>query len=147
MQKALALAPVLLLLAACASQAPTNGEAAAEAAQDAATAQAAVASAQPAEWQMLRQRYTLCTKEKAEAGARGSDNTQKVAAAAMKSCREELEAVRSSFRDYLNAQMVSSHGRASAKQATERMIRDTEDKTRAYLVKHVEYERAVTARR
>lgn len=41
--------------------------------------------------------------------------------------------MRKSFQQYLEAQMVTSHGKAGAYRAAERMTRDAERKAREYL--------------
>lgn len=146
MTRYLSLLSVCLLATACASNQP-SGESANGAMPDVAAAVAEAPAAQVAEWQSLRQKYTACATEKAEAGLSASGNSQSVAATAMKACKGDLEAMRTSFRKYLDSQMSSSHGKTSARQAADRVGRDTEDKTRAYLVRHVEYKRAVLAGR
>lgn len=143
MRNVLALIPALLLVGACASKPPAE-EVVADAEAAAATQ---TANAAPPQWQLLRQQYTDCAKSKAEAGAAGSGTTQKVVADALRACQSDLDAVRTSFRQYLDEQMVSAHGKRSARQASDRLGRDTEDKVRAYLLRHVEYQRAVAARR
>ncbi|MGY8525840.1 hypothetical protein [Paracidovorax citrulli] len=136
-----------LLLSACASSPPKTGEAAVEAAATTNVAPGTGGSAIAPEWQQRREKYTACATDKASSAMTSSESAQRIAAEAVKACSGELDAVRTSFRDYLNAQMVSSHGKRSAQQAAERLGRDTEDKVRAYLVRHVEYERSLSARK
>lgn len=144
MPKVLALIPAILLVGACASHAPSDQQAAAAATATAAESQAA--SGPPPEWQKKRQQYTDCAREKAEARSAKPGTTQAVVNDALRDCRGELDAVRTSFREYLDGQMSSAHGKRSARQAADRVGRDTEDKVRAYLLRHVEYHRAVAAR-
>ncbi|AOY92712.1 hypothetical protein BKK79_13710 [Cupriavidus sp. USMAA2-4] len=133
------LAPILLaaglLATACASRPPVDGQA----------PQSANESAN-AHWQALRGDYTDCARRQADAELPRSGTAQALADDALKACRAQLEAVRVAFRDYLDAQMVSSHGRDSARQAANQVGRDTEAKTRAYLVRYIESERSRTAR-
>lgn len=126
MKSVLALIPVTLLAAACASQVPANPQASSEANE---------------QWQSLRAAYTTCAKGQADAGMAGGASAQDLASAALKACRPRLDAMHTAFRDYLDAQMVSSHGRDGARQAAERVSQDTEAKTRNYLVRYVERER------
>ena len=144
MPKVLALIPAILLVGACASHAPSDQQAAAAATAAAAESQAA--SGPPPEWQKKRQQYTDCAREKAEARSAKPGTTQAVVNDALRDCRGELDAVRTSFREYLDGQMSSAHGKRSARQAADRVGRDTEDNVRAYLLRHVEYHRAVAAR-
>ncbi|MGO4328888.1 hypothetical protein AB4Z48_21860 [Cupriavidus sp. 2TAF22] len=121
------LIPVTLLAAACASHSPApDPQAAGEA---------------NAQWQSLRADYTACAKGQTDAGLSGSASPQDLAGAALKACQPKLDAMRSAFREYLDAQMVSAHGRDGARQAADRVSRDTEAKTRSYLVRYVEVER------
>lgn len=122
----ISLIPVALLAAACASHAPANPQASAEANE---------------QWQSLRAAYTTCAKDQADAGMASSASAQDLARAALKACRPRLDAMHAAFRDYLDAQMVSSHGRDGARQAADRVSQDTEAKTRNYLVRYVERER------
>ncbi|MGE8366068.1 hypothetical protein AB4156_02300 [Cupriavidus sp. 2MCAB6] len=126
MKSVLALIPVTLLAAACASHAPADPQASAEANE---------------QWQSLRAAYTTCAKDQADAGMSGRASAQDLAASALKACQPRLDAMRTAFREYLDAQMVSSHGRDGARQAADRVSRDTEAKTRNYLVRYVERER------
>ncbi|MGT2492911.1 hypothetical protein ACU4GD_26430 [Cupriavidus basilensis] len=94
------------------------------------------------QWQSLRAAYTTCAKDQADAGmSRPRLAAQDLAASALKACQPRLDAMRTAFREYLDAQMVSSHGRDGARQAADRVSRDTEAKTRNYLVRYVERER------
>ncbi|WP_020204273.1 MULTISPECIES: hypothetical protein [Cupriavidus] len=127
MKSVLALIPVTLLAAACASRPPAADPQAQEQAN--------------AQWQSLRADYTNCAREQADAGLPGRGSPQDLAGAALKACQSRLDAMRGAFRDYLDAQMVSSHGHDSARQAADRLSRDTEAKTRTYLVRYVERER------
>lgn len=141
MRNVLALIPVLLVVGACASKGSSDDTvAAAEAA--AATSSAPTASAAPPQWQLLRQQYTECAKAKAEAGAAGSASTQKVVAEALQGCKSELDTMRTAFRTYLD----DKNGSRMARQASDRVSRDTEDKVRGWLLRHVEYQRAVAGR-
>lgn len=126
MKSVLALIPVTLLAAACASRAPADPQAVSEANE---------------QWQSLRAAYTTCAKDQADAGMASSASAQDLTSAALKACRPRLEAMHTAFRDYLNAQMVSSHGRDGARQAADQVSQDTEAKTRNYLVRYVERER------
>ncbi|KJK24565.1 hypothetical protein UB46_09750 [Burkholderiaceae bacterium 16] len=126
MKSVLALIPVTLLAAACASHAPADPQASAEANE---------------QWQSLRAAYTTCAKDKADAGMAGRASAQDLAASSLKACQPQLDAMRTAFREYLDAQMVSAHGRDGARQAADRVSRDTEAKTRNYLVRYVERER------
>ncbi|WP_420996445.1 hypothetical protein ACKI2N_016740 [Cupriavidus sp. 30B13] len=98
-------------------------------------------SAANAQWQSLRADYTACARDKADAGLPGRGSAQDLAGAALKACQPTLDAMRGAFRDYLDAQMVSSHGHDSARQAADRLAQDTEAKTRSYVVRYVERER------
>ncbi|SOY50663.1 putative lipoprotein [Cupriavidus taiwanensis] len=122
----------LILLAACSSQPPG-------ASTD------AVASAQAAdtgsEWQALRAKYMDCTQKKANENLSAKGQSRDVADLALSACQPELDAMHSAFRGYLDAQMSSSHGKSSARQAAARVTADTRDKARNYLVRYVERER------
>jgi hypothetical protein len=129
MKSVLALIPVTLLAAACASHAP-DPQAVSEANE---------------QWQSLRATYTACAKEQADAGMASRVSAQDLAGSALKACQPGLDAMRTAFRQYLDTQMVSAHGRDSARQAADRVGRDTEAKTRDYLVHYVERERYLAA--
>ncbi|NUO85846.1 MAG: hypothetical protein HOQ37_07075 [Cupriavidus sp.] len=131
MKKFLTVLP-LLLLAACASQPPG-------ASTDAA-ASAPVADA-GSEWQVLRAKYMDCTQKKANDNLSAKGQSKDVAELALSACQPELDAMHQSFRSYLDAQMSSSHGKSSARQAAARVTSDTRDKARNYLVRYVERER------
>ncbi|WP_237717281.1 hypothetical protein [Cupriavidus basilensis] len=128
LKSVLALIPAALLAAACASRAPADPQAVSDANE---------------QWQSIRAAYTTCAKDQADAGMASSASAQDLASAALKACQPRLDAMRAAFRDYLDAQMVSSHGRDGARQAAARVSQDTEAKTRNYLVRHIERERYV----
>ncbi|SOZ36057.1 hypothetical protein [Cupriavidus neocaledonicus] len=131
MKKLLTALP-LLLLAACASQPPG--------ASTDATASAPAADA-GSEWQALRAKYMDCTQKKANDNLSAKGQSKDVADLALSACQPELDAMHQSFRSYLDAQMSSSHGKSSARQAAARVTSDTRDKARNYLVRYVERER------
>ncbi|NUT17229.1 MAG: hypothetical protein HOQ33_22400 [Cupriavidus sp.] len=131
MKKFLTVLP-LLLLAACASQPPGASTDAA------ASAPAADAGS---EWQALRAKYMDCTQKKANDNLSAKGQSKDVAELALSACQPELDAMHQSFRSYLDAQMSSSHGKSSARQAAARVTSDTRDKARNYLVRYVERER------
>ncbi|MDF3836932.1 hypothetical protein P3W85_28860 [Cupriavidus basilensis] len=126
MKFVLALIPATLLAAACASHTPADPQAASDA---------------NAQWQSLRADYSTCAKDQTDAGVAGAASPQDLVGTALKACQPRLDAMRTAFRQYLDAQMVSSHGRDSARQAADRVSRDTEAKTRNYLLRYVERER------
>ncbi|NSX12677.1 hypothetical protein HTY52_01085 [Cupriavidus taiwanensis] len=134
MKKLLTALP-LLLLAACASQPPG---ATADAAAKAGSAAAADAGS---EWQALRAKYMDCTQKKANDNLSAKGHSKDVADLALSACQPELDAMHNAFRSYLDAQMSSSHGKSSARQAAARVTSDTRDKARNYLVRYVERER------
>ncbi len=124
----------LAFVAACGSHPP---------AQDGQVAQSgnpAPAAELPA-WQAQRVRYMDCVQAKADAELPGKAPPQQVAATALDACKLLLDTMRDNFRDYLGAQMTSSHGKAGARDAAERVRTDTQEKARAYLTRYVEYER------
>jgi len=127
MKPALVLIPATLLAAACASRQPTDPQASQEA---------------NANWQALRGAYTDCARSQADAALPRGGTPQALADGALRACRPQLDAVRVAFHDYLDAEMVSAHGRDSARQAANQVSRDTEAKTRAYLVRYIESEQA-----
>lgn len=131
MKKLLAALP-LLLLAACASQPP------AASADPEGSAAAADASSG---WQALRAKYMDCTQKKASDNLSAKGQSKDVADLALSACQSELDAMHDAFRSYLDAQMSSSHGKSSARQAAARVTTDTRDKARSYLVRYVERER------
>ncbi|MCO4864310.1 hypothetical protein MKD38_21740 [Cupriavidus sp. WGlv3] len=131
MKKLLTALP-LLLLAACASQPPGISTDAAASAPAADTG---------SEWQTLRAKYMDCTQKKANDNLSAKGQSKDVADLALSACQPELDAMHQSFRSYLNAQMSSSHGKSSARQAAARVTSDTRDKARNYLVRYVERER------
>ncbi|NOV27362.1 hypothetical protein E5S69_28075 [Cupriavidus necator] len=123
----------LALLAACASQppGPSNDVSA-----------SASAAADPASgWQALRAKYMDCTQKQANDNLSAKGQSKDVADRALSACQPELEAMHDAFRGYLEAQMSSSHGKSSARQAAARVTTDTRDKARSYLVRYVERER------
>jgi hypothetical protein len=123
----------LALLAACASQPPA-------ASTDASAASAAAADASSG-WQALRAKYMDCTQKKASDNLAAKGQSRDVAELALSACQPELDAMHDAFRNYLDAQMSSSHGKSSARQAAARVTTDTRDKARSYLVRYVERER------
>ncbi|SOZ14208.1 putative lipoprotein [Cupriavidus taiwanensis] len=131
MKKLLTALP-LLLLAACASQPPGASTDAAASAPVADTG---------SEWQALRAKYMDCTQKKANDNLSAKGQSRDVADLALSACQPELDAMHQSFRSYLDAQMSSSHGKSSARQAAARVTSDTRDKARNYLVRYVERER------
>ena len=122
----------LVLLAACASQPPGASTDAAASAPAADTG---------SEWQALRAKYMDCTQKKASENLSAKGQSRDVADLALSACQPELDAMHSAFRGYLDAQMSSSHGKSSARQAAARVTSDTRDKARNYLVRYVERER------
>lgn len=136
MKKLLVTVLPLALVAACGSHPPAADN-------DAAPAGAAVSAPpfQVSEWQAQRARYMDCVKEKADANLSSKGTSRDVAAAAIDACQSQLDTMRDAFRAYLDAQMSSSHGKSSARDAAERVRIDTREKARAYLTKYVEYER------
>lgn len=130
--KKLLIALPLALLAACASQPPVpSSDASAE-------AQPAV---DPGSWQALRAKYMDCVQKKANDNLSAKGQPKDVADLALSACQPELDAMHDSFRGYLDAQMSSSHGKNSARQAAARVTTDTREKARSYLVRYVERER------
>lgn len=126
------------LLAACGS-APKQQQAA-EAAAEIPAAQAAAPTEMP-EWQRLRARHFDCATDKANELMRGSASSPDVARQALRACDDRLSAMRTAFRTYLEAQMVSSHGKAGARRAADQLARDTERKVQTYLEQSVVYTR------
>lgn len=131
-----------LALGAC-STAPTNPPAAD--ASDAGGAAAAPTSASTpgpdAAWLSLRARYMDCVQERAKANLGAKGAARDVAASALDACKSQLDAMHDAFQDYLSAQMSSSHGKSSARQAANRVTTDTREKARSYLTQYVERQR------
>ncbi|KWR75715.1 hypothetical protein [Cupriavidus sp. IDO] len=124
------LALPLALLAACASQQPAIT--------------GTVANADNSSgWQSLRAKYMDCVQREADKNLSGKAQSKDVAAAALAACQADLTAMHDSFRTYLDAEMSSAHGKASARQAADRVTNDTREKARNYLVRYVERERYV----
>ncbi|AXV81372.1 hypothetical protein [Ralstonia solanacearum] len=92
-------------------------------------------------WLALRGKYMDCVQRRADDGVPGNAQTKAVVSSALEACESELSAMHDAFRDYLDAQMVSAHGKAGARQAADRVTHDARDKARAYLMRYVERER------
>lgn len=88
-----------------------------------------------------RAQYMDCVQRRADAAVAGSDPTKTVVTAALDACESQLSTMHDAFRDYLGAQMVSSHGKTSARQAADRVTKDTREKARVYLTGYVDYTR------
>lgn len=129
---------VLALLGACASH-PQSDATGATDATSAATADNG--------WQALRAKYMDCTQRRAAEGISGTASTKAVVSSALDACEGELSAMHDAFRDYLGAQMVSSHGKTGARQAADRVTKDTREKARVYLTGYVDHERYVAKSR
>jgi len=129
--KKIILALPLAFLAACASHQPT----------DSGTGTGTAATAESSGWQSLRAKYMDCVQHEADKNLAGKAQSKDVAASALASCQSDLTAMHDSFRDYLDAQMSSAHGKASARQAADRVTNDTREKARNYLVRYVDRER------
>jgi hypothetical protein len=133
---AFALLAPLALLGACASTSPPSASA-----QQQATAEAAGATSPDSGWLALRAKYMDCVQHQADAGMSGNGQTKAVVAAALDACAGELQTMHDAFRDYLSAEMVSSHGKAGARHAADRVTKDTREKARVYLMGYVDHER------
>ncbi|WP_432258251.1 hypothetical protein [Cupriavidus sp. TMH.W2] len=131
MKKLLTVLP-LALLAACASQPPGSPT---DAGAD------ALSVADASGWQALRAKYMDCVQRKANDNLSAKGQSRDVADLALSACQPELDAMHNAFRSYLDAQMSSSHGKSSARQAAARVTTDTREKARSYLVRYVERER------
>ncbi|RDK06818.1 hypothetical protein [Cupriavidus lacunae] len=130
MKKLLTALP-LALLAACASQPPVSSN----------DAGADLSAVDASGWQALRAKYMDCVQKKANDNLSAKGQPKDVADLALSACQPELDAMHASFRGYLDAQMSSSHGKSSARQAAARVTTDTREKARSYLVRYVERER------
>ncbi|WP_454056179.1 hypothetical protein [Cupriavidus sp. Marseille-Q8015] len=131
-----------LALGAC-STAPTN-PAAADASDAGGAAAAPTSASTPgpdAAWLSLRARYMDCVQERAKANLGAKGAARDVAASALDACKSQLDAMHDAFQDYLSAQMSSSHGKSSARQAANRVTTDTREKARSYLTQYVERQR------
>ncbi|CAN7487076.1 hypothetical protein D9M68_85680 [compost metagenome] len=136
MKKLLTALP-LAFLAACASHPSGSSN---DAGAAGAGSQSAVDSSG---WQALRAKYMDCAQKKANDNLSAKGQPKDVANLALAACEPELNAMHDSFRSYLDAQMSSSHGKSSARQAAARVTTDTREKARSYLVRYVERERYV----
>lgn len=125
---------LLALLGACAS--PSQQ-------QPADPANAATTATAPADngWQALRAKYMDCVQRHAADGVPGSAQAKAVVSSALSACEGELSAMHDAFRDYLGAEMVSAHGKSGARQAADRVTKDTREKARVYLTGYVDHER------
>jgi DnaJ-domain-containing protein 1 len=131
MKKLLTALP-LALLAACASHpSGPSGDAGAD----------SLSAVDANGWQALRAKYMDCVQKKANDNLSAKGQSKDVADLALSACQPELDAMHESFRTYLDAQMSSSHGKSSARQAAARVTTDTREKARSYLVRYVERER------
>ncbi|AQV95575.1 hypothetical protein BJN34_16975 [Cupriavidus necator] len=130
MKKLLTALP-LALLAACASQPPVSSN----------DAGADLSAVDASGWQALRAKYMDCAQKKANDNLSAKGQPKDVADQALRACQPELDAMHDAFRNYLDAQMSSSHGKSSARQAAARVTTDTREKARSYLVRYVERER------
>ncbi|WP_235844570.1 hypothetical protein [Cupriavidus agavae] len=92
-------------------------------------------------WQAERAKYMECVQDKADSGAKGKGTSRDVAAGAIDACKDQLKVMHDAFQSYLSAQMSSSHGQNSARQAADRVTTDTREKARTYLTRYVEVER------
>ncbi len=92
-------------------------------------------------WQALRGKYMDCVQRHADEDVPGNTQTKAVVSAALDACKGELNAMHDAFHDYLDAQMVSAHGKSGARQAANRVTSDTREKARTYLMHYVDYER------
>jgi len=126
MKSVLALIPVTLLAAACASRAPADPQAVSEANE---------------QWQSLRAAYTTCAKDQADAGMASSASAQDLTSAALKACRPGSRPCTRRFAITWMHRWCPRHGRDGARQAADQVSQDTEAKTRNYLVRYVERER------
>lgn len=131
MKKLLTALP-LAFLAACASQPPGS--------PNDANAQE-LSAADAGGWQSLRAKYMDCAQKNATQNLAAKGQPKDVANMALQACQPELDAMHDAFRTYLDAQMSSSHGKSSARQAAARVTTDTREKARSYLVRYVERER------
>ncbi len=127
---------LLVLLGACAS--PSQQQPADTA--NATNAPAATANADNG-WQALRAKYMDCVQRRADDGVPGNTQTKAVVSAALNACEGELTTMHDAFRDYLGAQMTSSHGKTGARQAADRVTKDTREKARVYLMSYVDHQR------
>jgi hypothetical protein len=142
MKRALYASPLVLLalLGACGSPAPSQLQSA-DSSSVANTASTTGTASADAGWMALRAKYMDCVQRHADDGVPGNAQSKAVASSALDACKGELQVMHDAFRDYLNAQMVSSHGKSGARQAADRVTTDTREKARAYLVRYVDYER------
>jgi hypothetical protein len=127
MKSIFALGAVALLATACASRLPPVDE--------------TTLARHNAEWQAERAAYTVCGQDKANALLRTSASAPDVVDASVRACQPTLESVRTSFRQYVELQMMSDHGKEGARQAADQMAVDAETKLRGYLLPYVEYTR------
>jgi len=125
---------LLTLLGACASQSPSQQ-------QPADSTSVASTTGADSGWLALRAKYMDCVQRRADDGLSGSGQTKAVVASALNACEGELSTMHDAFRDYLSAQMVSSHGKSGARQAADRVTKDTREKARVYLMGYVDHER------
>jgi len=124
--------PLAALLAACSSQPPAETP----------PPSAAQEAAQPVPaWQAERARYMDCVQGKVDNGIAGKGSSKDVTADALDACQGQLKVMHDAFQSYLMAEMSSSHGRSSARQAADRVTTDTREKARVYLTRYVEVER------
>ncbi|WP_237718212.1 hypothetical protein [Cupriavidus sp. BIS7] len=125
--------PLAVLLAACSSSQPPVETPSAAATQEA---------AQPAPaWQAERAKYMDCVQGNVGNGIAGKGTPKDVAADALNACQGQLKVMHDAFQSYLMAEMSSSHGKSSARQAADRVTTDTREKARVYLTRYVEVER------
>jgi len=125
--------PLAVLLAACSSSQPPAETPSASAAQEA---------AQPVPaWQAERAKYMDCVQGNVGNGIAGKGTPKDVAADALNACQGQLKVMHDAFQSYLMAEMSSSHGKSSARQAADRVTTDTREKARVYLTRYVEVER------
>lgn len=135
-------AVAVLSLAACSSsKAPGENATAASAEAAAAAPGPATAPGADAAWLKQRAQYMDCVQDRAKANLSAKGTSKDVAAGAIDACKSQLSTMHDAFQDYLSAQMSSSHGKASARQAADRVTNDTREKARSYLTQYVERQR------
>ncbi|CAG2141545.1 hypothetical protein CUPL110328_06735 [Cupriavidus plantarum] len=135
-------AAAVLSLAACSSSQPPGDSAQAASAEAAAAAPGpTTAAGADAAWLKQRVKYMDCVQERAKANLAAKGTSKDVAASAIDACKSQLSTMHDAFQDYLSAQMSSSHGKASARQAADRVTNDTREKARSYLTQYVERQR------
>ena len=139
---ALLAAVAVLSLAACSSSKQAGETAQTASAESTASAPGpTTTSGADAAWLKQRAQYMDCVQDRAKANLTAKGTSKDVAASAIEACKSQLSTMHDAFQDYLSAQMSSSHGKSSARQAADRVTNDTREKARTYLTQYVERQR------